>query len=379
MMKTFKYKIYPNKTVKAKIDEILTTCRILYNKSLAERKQAYEERKESISYSQQQNALPQKKNDNEYLNNVHSQVLQDVLRRLDKAFDGFFRRTKAGEKPGYPRFQSKNHYNSFTYSQSGFSLEDSRLKISKIGKVKIKLHRQIEGNIKTLTVIRKNDRYYACFSCEIQPEELPATGAVVGIDMGLIAFVTTSDGDIVETPKTYRKAESALKHQQREVSRKVKGSSRRRKAVAVLSRQHEHVANQRRDISFKVAHSLLNQYDVIVHEDLNIKNMVQNHNLAKSIHDAGWGIFLNMLSGRAQTNAAKKVIGVDPRNTSQICSKCGEIVSKTLSDRVHLCPYCGLEMNRDVNAAINILKRGMVSICYDVRDGLSWMGISIPV
>jgi len=379
ILKAYKFRIYPNKTVKAQIDETIRTCQILYNNSLAERKQAYEERQEQLTCFAQINALPAKKESNPYLKDMFSQVAQDVLRRLDKVFQSFFRRVKAGEKPGYPRFQGKEHYNSFTYPQSGFGLKENKLEMSKIGKVNIKLHRKIEGTIKTLTVIRKNGRYYACFSCEVQPVEIPLTGAAIGIDMGLKSFVTTSDGGMTECPKTYRKAESDLKHQQREVSRKVKGSSRRKKAVGILARQHERIANQRRDISFKVSHNLLSQYDVIAHEDLSIKNMVQNHHLAKSISDAGWGMFFNILLGQAKTIAGKRVVAVDPRNTSQMCSQCGEIVPKTLSDRVHKCPYCGLEMDRDVNAAINILKRGLEKLGFDARNELSWMGAVAPV
>ena len=359
MLKTFKYRIYPNKEEQANIDRTINTCRILYNNSLAERKEFYEENKESLTYKAQANMLPAKKENNPYLPLVHSQVLQDVLKRLDKAFDNFFRRVKAGETPGYPRFQGYHRYNSFTYPQSGYSVIRNKLKLSKIGEVKIKLHRPLEGKIKTCTIIRKNGKYYACFSCEVETKEMPITGQAVGIDMGIKEFVITSDGETVENPKTYRKAEKKLKKAQRRVSRRKKGSNRRKKAVRILANKHEKVKNQRKDIAFKTANKLLKEYDTVVHEDLNIKGMVKNHSLAKSISDAGWGLFFNVLQAKAKQTLGKEVIAVNPYNTSQMCSQCGEIVPKKLKDRVHNCPYCGLVLDRDWNSAINILRKGI--------------------
>lgn len=287
---------------------------------------------------------------------IHSQVLQDVARRVDRAFKNFFRRVKSGETPGYPRFKGKGGYDSITYPQSGYKVENGKLQLSCIGSVKIKLHRELEGKVKTCTIIRKNDKYYACFSCEVESKPMDKTGRTVGIDVGITDLCITSDGKFYPAPKTYGKAEKAMKKAQRKVSRRKKGSNRRRKAVRELSKLHEKIANQRKDMAHKVANHLLQSYDVIVHERLQVKNMIRNEKLAKSISDAGWGIFFGILAYKAES-ASKTVIEVDPNNTSQICCSCGNIVPKKLSERWHECLYCGYSAHRDVNAAKNILQR----------------------
>lgn len=185
---------------------------------------------------------------------------------------------------------------------------------------------------------------------------MPGTGICVGVDMGVSDFCTTSDEIIFSAPQTYRKAEKALKKAQRKVSRRKKGSNRRKKAVMELSRPHEKVANQRKDLSYKIANALVKEYDIIAHEKLQIKNMVQNEHLAKSINDAGWGMFFKILAYKAES-AGRLVTEVDTGNTSQMCFSCGNIVPKKLSERWHNCPYCGYSVHRDVNAARNILKR----------------------
>ena len=359
ILKAFKYRIYPNKKARKAIEQTIYLCRNLYNAALAERNDSYEIEGRSLNYYDQANSLSFLKENCPSFKLVHSQVLQDVLRRLDKAYQAFFRRIKLGETPGFPRFQSANRYNSFTYPQAGYEIVKGKLKLSKIGSVRIFLHRPIEGKIKTCTVIRKNGRYYACFSCEVEAENFPLVGGMVGIDMGIKEFCVTSNGEVFESPKTYRKAERRLKQLQRSVSRKKKGGKNRKKAVRQLARKHEHVANQRKDIAFKTAKYLFDNYDLVAHEDLNISGMVKNHHLAKSISDAGWGIFFNILESKAKTNAGKRVVAVDPKYTSQKCSKCGELVPKKLSVRTHKCPYCGLEIDRDWNAAINILHKAI--------------------
>jgi putative transposase len=358
MLKAYKYRIYPNKKQRQAIDQTMETCRYLYNDLLSERKFMYEYDKTNITYSWQQDSLPFRKKLNPYLQQVHSQVLQDVARRIDKAFKNFFRRVKAGETPGYPRFKSKGRYDSFTYPQSGYSMEGSSIKLSCIGSVKIKLHREMEGKVKTCTITRKNNKYYACFSCEVESQALPNTGSAVGIDMGVADFCITSDEEFFPSPKTYLKAEKALKKAQRKVSRRKKGSNRRKKAVGELARLHEKVANQRRDIGCKIANHLVKKYDIIAHEKLQIKDMVKDEHLSKNIHDAGWGIFFGILAYKAES-AGRLVMEVDPKNTSKMCFSCGSNVPKKLSERWHNCPCCGYSAHRDVNAAKNILKRAI--------------------
>lgn len=355
VLRTFKYRLYPTKEQIQVINQTIETCRRLYNYFLEDRIYTFKEIKSSVSKMEQINQIPGLKKDNPYYKAVHSQVLQEVAARLDKAYDNFFRRVKSGkEKPGFPKFKGRQYYDSFCYPQSGFSVDSNRLTLSKIGSVKIRLHRDIGGSVKTCSIIRKNDKYYACFSCEVEAQVLPATGKVVGIDVGVADFVITSDGEFFPKIDTYRKAEKHLRYLQRQVSRRVKGSNRRRKAVKLLAKKHEKVANQRKDIAHKVSTTLIEKNDMVVHEDLQIKNMIKNHNLAKSISDAAWAKLFEFLAYKA-SDAGRKVIPVSPYQTSQICSGCGELVPKKLSQRWHDCPYCGLSIQRDVNAAINIL------------------------
>ena len=354
-IKTFKYRLYPSKEQVQIIDRTIETCRRLYNHWLEDRIYTYQEIKSSPTKFDQVSQLPKLKASNQYLNLVHSQVLQDVAARLDKAYDNFFRRVKQGtEKPGFPKFKGRHHYNSFCYPQSGFSFSANRVRLSKIGDVKIRLHRPLAGVIKTCSILKSNGHYYVAFSCEIEPVKLPTTGKQVGIDVGVADYVITSDGQFYPKLDAYRKAEKRLKYLQRQVSRRMKGSNRRRKAVRLLAKQHEKVANQRKDMAHKVSRELVNQNDLIVHEGLQVKNMVKNHNLAKSIHDAAWSLLFNFLAYKA-SDAGRQVVAVPPAFTSQICSGCGELVPKKLSERWHNCPYCGLSIQRDVNAAINIL------------------------
>jgi len=354
-LKTFKYRLYPTKEQIKSIDQTIETCRRLYNYFLEDRIYTFKEIKIGVSKIEQINQIPGLKKNNTYYQAVHSQVLQEVAARLDKAYDNFFRRIKTTkEKPGFPKFKGRQYYDSFCYPQSGFSVKDNKLELSKIGSVKIKVHRPIGGTIKTCSIIRKNGKYYSCFSCEVEVQPLPFTGNIVGIDVGVTDFVITSDGDFFPKLDTYRKAEKHLKYLQRQVSRRVKGSNRRRKAVNLLAKCHEKVANQRKDIAHKASAKLIEKYDMVAHEDLQIKNMVKNHNLAKSINDAAWNKLFQFLAYKA-SDAGRLVVPVPPYNTSQICSCCGLLVPKKLSQRWHDCPYCGLSIQRDVNAAINIL------------------------
>ncbi len=358
MLKTYKYKLYPTKAQKQVMHETTFLCSLVYNQCLAQRKEAWEKEQKSISCYDQINQLPALKETDERYQSVFSQVLQDTVRRVDKSFKNFFRRVKAGDTPGYPRFKSARRYDSFTYPQSGFKLNGKKLTLSKIGDVKIKLHRPIEGQIKTLTICRQADGWFACFSCEVELNLLPPTGKVVGVDVGLENFAITSDSEFFPPIKDLRKSEKKIKRAQREVARRKKGSKRRKKSVWKLKRANLRVANKRRDTHHKVARKLVDNYDVIAIEDLSISNMIKNHHLAKSISDAGWYSFSLILVAKAE-EAGRKVVKVDPKFTSQVCSDCGTIVKKELSERWHSCE-CGCELHRDVNAAINILTKANI-------------------
>lgn len=288
---------------------------------------------------------------------VHSQVLQNVLERLDKAYQAFFNRVKKGEKAGFPRFKGKNRYQSFTYPQSGFSLKGNVLSLSKIGDIRIHRHRKMKGTMKTCTISHKNGNFYVCFACEQEQAKPVLLKKTIGVDVGVSHLAITSDGDFFENPKHLRKQERKLKQLQRAVSKKKKGSNRRKKAVRLLAKHHEHVANKRRDTAHKVSRKLVDTYDLIVFENLNVQGMVKNHRLAKSIIDSAWRNLIELTTYKAE-NAGKKVVQVNPYNTSQMCSACGILVKKELKDRIHECP-CGYIEDRDVNAAKNILQLGL--------------------
>jgi putative transposase len=362
MKKAFKYRIYPTKGQESTLVEWLNTCRILYNQSLSERKEAYERDKSSINYYDQQNTLKESKKGNGYLTAVHSQVLQDVLKRLDTAFQNFFRRVKKGEKPGYPRFKSEDRFNSFTFPQSGFKIEAGKLVLSKIGTIKLIQHREIqkEGIIKTCAIKRAVDQWYVTFvvdlpDVETEKEEIKTA---VGIDLGLTDIATLSNGDKIDNPKWLRASEKKLAKEQRRLARKKRGSQNRKKQKAIVATVHRKIRNQRSDFHHKISTELVAGYDLIVFEDLKVKNMVKNRYLAKSISDAGWNQLVSFASYKAES-AGKVVELVNPKGTSQRCSSCGMEVKKSLAVRTHRCPYCGLVMDRDENAAINILNRGL--------------------
>jgi len=328
------------------------------------RRTAWEERQEAVSWYDCNGLLPGLKEERPSLCGVHSQVLQDVGRRLDKAFKAFFRRVKAGEKPGYPRFKGSNRLKSFCYSQSGYGLtkDGQKLYLSKIGDVKIVLHRPLPSEPKRCIVKwTATGKWYASFVVEIDPEPLPPTGKTVGLDVGLTSFVTFSDGTKVDNPRFFRREEKTLAKVQRQMSKTKKGTSERTKCRKIVSRVHERIVNRRNDFSHKLSRRLVNEYDVIAFEDLNIKGMVRNHCLAKSISDAAWNQLLQCITAKA-AEAGRVAVAVNPRNTSKACSRCGALVEKTLSDRVHECPHCGLVLDRDHNAAINILRLGLQSL-----------------
>ena len=374
MRKTYQFRIYPGRKQEVVLNRTLTTCRHLYNDSLAERKRKAElnelERTFGIiqwgkpgwiEYEDQQNALLLTKTS--YQKEVFSQVLQNVLKRVDRSFQNFFRGF------GYPRFQGRNRYNSFTYPQKGFELKDGKLILSKIGNIKIIQHREIEGKIKTCTIKKDIDQWYVSFSCEIDEPALAEIKTEIGIDVGLSSLITLSNGEKIEPPKFLRESEDKLTHEQKRLSRKRLRSKNRKQQAIIVAKVHRRIRNQRKDFAHKLSRELVDTYDRIVFEDLQIKNMVQNHHLAKSISDAGWYQLMNLTEYKA-AYAGKFVEFVNPAGTSQICSSCGNSVQKELSVRVHSCPFCGLVLDRDHNAAINILSTvGTTGI--NARQGLS--------
>jgi putative transposase len=378
MRKAFQYRVYPNQATEKKLYFTLNRCRELYNAALSERKDAYQYARKSISYYDQQNDLPEiKAQIREEYQEIAAHVLQDVLRRLDRAFQAFFRRVANGETPGYPRFQGRNRYNSFTYPDgAGWKFDGTYLHLTKIGKAKVKLHRPLEGKIKTVTIKQEVDQWYVTFSCEVpEPEKLPVSYEEVGIDLGVTHLATLSNGEMIEHPRHLRKAEKTLARRQQVKDRRKKGSHRRDRARKLVAKAHRKIARQRKDFLHKQSRKLIQRYQVLVFEDIQIGNLTrkpkpkQNEKgtylpngasakggLNKSILDAGWGTFVQFCSVKAAW-AGRTVLKVDPKFTSQVCSGCGQVRKKDLSDRWHSCD-CGTELDRDVNAAKNILERG---------------------
>jgi putative transposase len=334
---------------------VLGLCRALYNTALEQRITAWQRRHVSVSRYQQEAELKDIRAEMPEYASIHSHVLQDVLARLDKTYQAFFRRLTVGEKAGFPRYQGYDRYHSFTYKEfgNGATLDNSCLVLSKIGRIPVRWSRPLEGTPKTVTVSREVDGWYVCYSCaDVPVQPLPPTSQETGIDLGIEAFATLSDGTRIFSPGWYRKAERALKTAQRRISRRKKGSARRRKAVTLLAKAHQKVRRQRADFHHKTALALVRANDTVYHEDLQTANLLRNHHLAKSISDAGWSAFLSILAFKA-AYAGKRVVAVPPASTSQRCSGCGVIVSKGLSVRWHSCPDCGTSLHRDHNAARN--------------------------
>ena len=372
----YKFRLYPTRKQQERLQWTLDRARELYNAALQERRDAYRMVGKAITYYDQANQLPEIKQDREEYQDIHSQVLQDVLRKVDKAFKAFFARCKRGDTPGFPRYKGRNQFHSFTYPQAGFSMtHDNRVCLSKLGSIKVKLHREIKGTIKTCTIKREGDAWYIVLTCEVEPEPLEEKTEAVGIDLGLLHFATLSTGETIENPRYFRQAEQRLERLQQALSRKKCGSHRRRKAVKQVAHCHRKVANQRRDFLHKQSRKLVNTYGTMVFEELQPANMSkrpkpkQDKNgiylpngaaakggLNKSIVDAGWGMFQQFCLYKA-ANAGRTVLFVNPNYTSQVCSGCGHVCKKDLSERWHRCE-CGTELDRDHNAALNILALG---------------------
>jgi putative transposase len=360
MRKTYRYRVYPTKKQLHLLNDTLSECRWLYNHLLEMRKTTYEQTGKNLSLYQQQDTFSLLKEQRPTLKKVHSQVLQNVAVRIDLAFKAFFRRLKAGEKPGFPRFRGADRYDSFTFPQSGFSItRDGRVCLSKIGTVKMVYHREIKGKIKTCTINRASTgKWYVCFSVECEPERLPERGEQVGIDVGLKTFATLSNAQEIANPRFIRREEKALAKVQRKHSQLEKGTPERRKHRKVIARVHERVAFKRTNFTHQESRQIVDRFGVICVEDLMVNRMVHNHCLAKSISDAAWSQFFGQLSSKAE-EAGRAFVKVNPAYTSQTCSTCGHRQKMPLSERVYHCPCCLLVMDRDLNAAKNILALGL--------------------
>ena len=359
-MRTFEYRLYPNKAQAKALMGCLIASRHLYNEMLAASKAHYDE---SGKFLLKYDLTAQFRGRGG--EHVPASTVQMLADRLDKAFRRFFAVRELGEQGGFPRFKKPNRWHSIQLRQhkTDFQLaaDGKHLDLPKKlgGSIKIKLHRPIEGTPKTAhLILRADGHWYVLIVCETEPqtEHLPSMceHPEIGIDVGLKSFLTDSEGHTTQNPRNFRKSQATLRRKQRTIARRKKGSKRRRKASKSTAQTHLKIKRQRRDFHFKVAKPYAEQYQLIAVEQLNIDGMVKNHHLAKSIMDASWGAFLDILTAKAES-AGHEVIRVNPRYTSQTCSRCGEIVQKSLSVRTHMCPICGYVEDRDVNAAKNIL------------------------
>ncbi len=376
-MRTYRFRIYPSDAQITILNSTLELCRELYNSFLEQRILAHRMGK-SINYNYQQNQIPELKNAFKEYGSIHSQVLQDIARRVDRAYDNFFRRIREKKngknmKAGFPRFKPSNRYNSITYTQSGFRImENGHVFLSRIGKIRMFMHRPVTGEIKTLSVKRDSaGDWFVTFTVrtDMKPDENDSGRTMrnhqsepvnpVGIDLGLKALFTTSDGKQTEPPEFLRKSEKKLRKAQRNLSGKKTGSGKRKKAKRRVAKIHRKIERQRDDFSHKLSNTLVKEHDLIVFEDLNIRGMIRNHHLAKSISDAGWNRIVRYTMYRAES-AGTSVVLIDPEYTSRECSRCGNMKRDLdLPDRIYHCDVCGLTMDRDLNAAINIRRKGV--------------------
>ena len=377
MYKVFRYRLFPTKRQVVTMLQVLDECRWLYNYFLDQRRNFWTEQKKSLSYYAQIKSIPELKKSRPNLVNIYSQILLDVAKRVDLAFKAFFRRIKTRSgKAGYPRFKSTNRYDSFTYPQSGFKITNNGLKLSKIGTIKIKLHRPIEGKIKTCTVRRTaTGKWFVTFSCEVPTNPLPKSSKAIGIDVGLENFATLSNGEIIENPRFFKTDQKALAKAQRKLSKQKKGTPEREKARKVVARIYERISNRRHNFIHQVSRKIVNRFGIICVEKLNIKDIQSGNfrSINRSIADVAWGQFARVLASKAE-EAGRKFIAVDPRNTSQRCSQCGAIVRKDLSVRWYECPICGCHLHRDINASLNILALGLQGLgtqSLEAQDGVA--------
>jgi putative transposase len=352
-LKTYRFKLKPTKAQQQSFAQWVGTCRYVYNLALDTKIHAY---KYGVSLSKYDliKQLPDLK-ETEWIKEVHSQTLQDVVERLDKAYQSFFKGN------GFPKFAKKGFYSSFTFKQ-GVKLHQNTntVQLPKIGKVKYRKSQAVEGEIKTANVSKQADGWYISLACEVEIKTLPTNPNVVGLDVGIKSFVVTSDGDVYGNPKYLYHYQKRLTQAQRSVSRKKKGSSNRKKAVLKLAKLHLKVSNTRKDFQHQLSTRLIRENQTIVVENLQVVNLLKNHQLAKSISDCGWHQFTQMLEYKAKWYG-RTFLKVAPHYTSQDCSVCGKRNSElTLADREWTCS-CGVTHDRDVNASVNIKTKGVGS------------------
>jgi len=360
--RAYKYRLWTDADQERELAAMVETHRRLYNDCLHERKARYEAEKVTVKYAEQSARFKVQRATNPFYARLNFSSAQATMRRLDKAFGHFFRRVKSkAGKAGYPRFRGRDRYDSveFPAHGDGIRLTGDRLRVQHVGTIRVKLHRPVGGRVKTVTLKREADKWYVVLSCDLGDVPVPpSANPPVGIDMGLEKFLSKSDGTTPEpNPRYLKDALPELRRKQRACARKAKGGKNRRKAHKAVAKLHATVANLRREHAHQVALKLVRRYGTIAVEGLSIRNMLKNDRLSRAISDVAWGSFLLTLKSKAES-AGVSVVEVDARGTSQECSGCGRVVAKDLSQRWHSCD-CGCSLDRDENAARNILARGL--------------------
>ena len=355
--KTFEYRIRPNKKFVAACEKALDDSRFVYNCALEQRIRVYNASGKTISFYEQSRQLTDARKELPEIKSVLRTIQIDALERLGEAFDAFFRRLRCGEKPGFPRFKGRDRYHTFSQKYEKVRpcpINDDKLTVPGVGTCRVRLSRPVEGCCKQLRITRRADGWYALLVCEItKPTPLPETGETVGVDVGIKSFATLSTGEEIENPKHLKQAATQLAREQRGLSRKVKGSQNRKKARQKVALRHLRVQRSRKHFHHEEAVKLVKRFDRIAVEDLNIRGMVKNRHLAKSILDVAWGQFFAITKSKAE-NAGRTFERVNPRYTSQTCSNCGHRQKMPLAIRIYECEKCGFVINRDHNAAINL-------------------------
>ena len=370
MVKIIKFRLFPTKGQRSLLRFTLEECRWLYNQILETRRDAYANDGVSLNLYDINPMIPGWKEERPSLRSVHSQALQNVSERIQLAFQAFFRRCQNGENPGYPRFRSEERYRSISFPQpgKGFRLvDDNGLRLYGIGTIRIKRHRPIPGTIKRLTVKREETgHWFACFHVEIEDQMSVVAHNIdaIGIDVGLENFATLSNGEVIENPRFLKRDRKRLRKLDKQFFQSPEGSERRNKKAKAKIKVWNRITNRRTNFAHQTSRRLVDRFGIICVEDLDIRNMVSdgiNDFLNEGTHDAAWGRFIAMISYKAE-EAGRVLVRVEPRGTSQDCSRCGERVPKELGVRIHDCPHCGLKIHRDLNASLNILRRGLTSL-----------------